>query len=150
MQETLESLYGLEKHEVQLKRVQTKSGKWLEVFPNPKLPKKIFAEKEVSWEGYRVEIIFPEFACLCPRTTQPDFATITIEYVPKEQCVELKALKYYLNSFRDEGHFHEEVTNLIFDDLQGVLVPINLYVEGKFNVRGGTLPVIKVGKRYDT
>lgn len=143
--ETLEETYGLEKHEVQLKRVETKSRKWLELFPNPKKP---YDEFRIEGRNYRVEIVFPEFTCRCPRTSQPDFATITIEYVPNKWCVELKALKYYFNSFRDEGHFHEAVTNMIYDDLEKVLEPINLYVEGRFNVRGGTWPVVRVGHKF--
>lgn len=157
--ESLEELYNLEKHEVKLKRVQTKSKRWLELFPNPKKPKSqkipkgkegkiLEALKLFPGGDYRVEVVFPEFTCKCPKTSQPDFATITIEYVPDRWCVELKALKYYLNSFRDEGHFHEEVTNMIYDDLNKVLSPINLYVEGEFNVRGGTYPTIRVGGRW--
>ncbi len=130
---TLEELYNLKKHEVQLTRVVTSSGKWLEVFKAP--------------EGnYTVEIEFPEFTCLCPKTSQPDFANITIRYVPMEWCVELKSLKYFLNSFRNEGHFHEEVTNLIHKDLDAVLFPHKLQVVGEFNVRGGTYPTITVGE----
>lgn len=157
--ESLEELYNLKKHEVKLKRVKTKSGKWLELFPNPKQPKRYRGPKvgiverlqlEEQVPGYRVEVVFPEFTCRCPKTSQPDFGTITIEYAPKKWCVELKALKYYLNSFRDEGHFHEQVTNTIYDDLEGVLEPVNLYVEGEFNVRGGTYPTIRVGRRYNS
>lgn len=129
--ETLEELYGLEKHEVELKRVETKSGKWLEVFPNP--------------GSVIVNIDFPEFTCKCPRTSQPDFANINVKYLPKEWCAELKSLKYYLNSFRDEGHFHEEVTYLIEQDLRGVLDPIKLRVTGEFNIRGGMEPTITAG-----
>jgi len=157
--ETLEELYNLEKHVVILKRVQTKSKRWLELFPNPKKQRaqKIPKGKEGGILDplvlfppgqYRVEVVFPEFTCKCPRTSQPDFATITIEYVPDKWCVELKALKYYLNSFRDEGHFHEEVTNLIYDDLKKVLSPFNLFVEGEFNVRGGTYPTVRIGERW--
>ena len=129
--ETLESLYGLKKHEVQLTRVQTRSGRWLETFESP-------------GREYSVEIAFPEFACLCPKTSQPDFATVTLFYRPKDLCVELKSLKYFLNSFRNEGHFHEAVCNLIADDLEEVLKPFYLVVTGAFNVRGGTYPKIIV------
>ena len=130
---SIEALYGIKKNEVKLTRVKTKTKKWLEVFLNPTLDR-----------GYTVEIGFPEFTCKCPRTGHPDFAHLTIKYIPDKVCVELKALKYYLNSFRDEGHFHEEVTNLIFDDLMKALAPLSLVVEGDFNVRGGTHPIITI------
>ena len=128
---TLEELYGLYKKEVGLERRQTISGKWLEIF---KAPGKII-----------VTIEFPEFTCLCPRTSHPDFANITLKYIPLEWCVELKSWKYYLNSFRDEGHFHEEVVYMIEKDVRAVLEPVKLTIIGDFNVRGGTHPVIGAG-----
>ena len=131
MGKILEELYGLEKHEVELHRIETKSGKWLEVF---KAPGKVL-----------VRVEFPEFTCLCPKTSQPDFATIILCYIPRDWCIELKALKYYLNSFRSEGHFHEEVCCLMERDLRKVLDPIKLAIIGKFNVRGGTYPTIFAG-----
>lgn len=131
MEQTLEELYGLTKNEVDLKRVLAKSGRYLEVFESP--------------GRVMVSIEFPEFTCRCPRTSQPDFATIMIDYLPDQRCVELKSLKYYLNSFRDEGHFHEEVICLIEKDLRGILIPKRLAVTGKFNVRGGIYPVIFAG-----
>jgi len=131
----LEELYGIYKKEVGLERRQTISGKWLEVFPSPG---KIL-----------VTIDFPEFTCKCPRTGYPDFATITLKYIPKGRCVELKSWKYYLNSFRDEGHFHEEVVHLIERDVRGVLDPMRLTIIGDFNVRGGTHPVIGAGDGID-
>jgi len=130
----LEELYGIYKKEVGLERRQTISGKWLEVFPSPG---KIL-----------VTIDFPEFTCKCPRTGYPDFATITLKYIPKGRCVELKSWKYYLNSFRDEGHFHEEVVHLIERDVRGVLDPMRLTVIGDFNVRGGTHPVVGAGDGF--
>jgi 7-cyano-7-deazaguanine reductase len=92
------------------------------------------------------EICFdcPEFTCLCPKTGQPDFATLRIRYVPDERCVELKSLKLYLWSFRQEGHFHEAVTNRILDDLVALLAPRSMTVEGDFFVRGGIHTVVKV------
>ena len=129
--DTLEDVYNLEKHEVELKRHIAQSGKVLEVFKAP--------------GPVTVEVAFPEFTCLCPKTSQPDFATITIRYIPRDWCVELKSLKYYLNSFRNEGHFHEEVVYQIYEDLKGVLQPSRIGVVGKFNVRGGTYPTIYVG-----
>ena len=79
----------------------------------------------------------PEFTCLCPKTGQPDFAMIRIRYVPGPLCIELKSLKLYLWSFRDEGAFHEEVVNRILDDLVGACAPKFMHVVGDFNVRGG-------------
>jgi 7-cyano-7-deazaguanine reductase len=79
----------------------------------------------------------PEFTCLCPKTGQPDFATLDLEYVPAAACVELKSLKLYIWSFRDEGAFHEAVTNRILDDLVRLLKPRFIRVTAEFNVRGG-------------
>ena len=130
---SLEDLYGLEKHEVKLRRARTPSRKYLELFKNP---------GEIS-----IRIDFPEFTCRCPKTSQPDFATLSIGYRPSSWCVELKSLKYYFNSFRDEGHFHEEVTWLIARDLVRVLKPREFELLAEFNVRGGTYPTIRVA--YD-
>ena len=86
---------------------------------------------------YLVEIDCPEFTCLCPRTGQPDFATIRIRYVPGPAIVELKSLKLYLFGYRDEGAFHEDVVNRILDDLVAVCAPRRMTVVGEFRVRGG-------------
>ena len=107
-------------------------AKELETFPNP--------EPE---RDYTIEFTCPEFTCLCPRTGQPDFATFRIRYVPDQRCVELKSLKLYLWSFRDEGHFHEAVTNRILDDLVAAVRPRRMSIEGDFNVRGGIHTVVK-------
>ena len=96
---------------------------------------------------YEIAFEAPEFTCLCPMTSQPDFATIRIRYVPDETCVELKSLKLYLWSYRDEGTFHEAVTNKIANDLVAALAPRYLYVEGDFYVRGGIKTVVKVEHR---
>lgn len=111
----------------------TRPSRELETFPNPR-------------PGRRYEIRFeiPEFTCLCPRTGQPDFATIRIRYVPHERCLELKSLKLYAWSFRDEGAFHEEVTNRILDDLVAAIDPLEMVVEADFNVRGGIHTVVVV------
>ena len=93
---------------------------------------------------YSIEISFPEFTCLCPRSGYPDFATIRINYSPDKKVVELKSLKLYLNAFRDRAISHEAVTNLIFDDLKAVLSPRKLEVVGDFNVRGNVKTVIRV------
>lgn len=98
----------------------------LEAFPNPN-----------PGRAYEIEFECPEFTCVCPRTGQPDFATIRIHYVPAEKCVELKSLKLYLWSFRDVGAFHERVTNDICDDLVALLAPRQMVVTGEFRVRGG-------------
>ena len=100
--------------------------KELETFENPK------PERD-----YVIEFDCPEFTCLCPRTGQPDFALITIRYVPDRLCVELKSLKLYLASFREEGQFHEAVINRILDDLVALLRPREIRIEGDFNIRGG-------------
>ncbi len=91
---------------------------------------------------YTIEMECPEFTSICPVTGQPDFGTIRIRYVPDQLCVELKSLKLYLWSFRDEGHFHEAVTNRICDDLVALLAPRSLEVEGDFNVRGGIRTIV--------
>lgn len=86
---------------------------------------------------YEVALDCPEFTCLCPRTGQPDFATIRIRYVPGPSIVELKSLKLYIWSFRDQGHYHEAATNQILDDLVAAIGPKSMTVEAEFNVRGG-------------
>ena len=86
---------------------------------------------------YTIRIRVPEFTCLCPKTGQPDFATLLIEYVPDKTCVELKSLKLYIWSFRDQGAFHEAVTNRILDDLVAAVKPRFMRVSADFNVRGG-------------
>ena len=110
----------------------SQSAKSLETFPNPR------PERD-----YEIRVECPEFTCLCPRTGQPDFATIRIRYTPDERCVELKSLKLYLWSFRDEGHFHEAVTNRILDDLVAALAPRRMTVEADFYVRGGIHTVVE-------
>ena len=111
----------------------TKPTKTLETFPNPE-PRR----------DYTIAFTCPEFTCLCPKTGQPDFATIAIRYIPGRTCVELKSLKLYLWSFRNEGHFHEAVTNLIVNDLVKLLRPRFLEVVGDFFVRGGIHTVVTV------
>ena len=91
---------------------------------------------------YTIQIETPEFTCLCPKTGQPDFATIKLEYVPDEKCVELKSFKLYIWSYRDEGAFHEKVTNTILDDLVAATAPRFMRVTGIFNVRGGVYTTV--------
>jgi 7-cyano-7-deazaguanine reductase len=107
--------------------------KQLETFPNPR-----------PGRDYHIAFECPEFTCLCPMTGQPDFATISIDYVPDKLCVELKSLKLYLWSYRDEGAFHEAVTNRICDDLITATAPRALTVTGKFWVRGGISTTVTV------
>ncbi len=114
-------------------RVVTQPQTTLATFPNP-APQR---EYEIRFES-------PEFTCLCPMTGQPDFATIRIAYTPAEACVELKSLKLYLWSFRNEGAFHEAVTNRILDDLVAALKPRRCEVTGDFLVRGGIHTVVVV------
>ena len=106
--------------------MSTKPSKELETFANPR------PERD-----YTIHIKIPEFTCLCPKTGQPDFAIINIEYVPAELCVELKSLKLYMWSFRDEGAFHEAVTNEILDDIVKAIQPNFMRIRAEFNVRGG-------------
>ena len=100
--------------------------KKLQTFPNPN-----------PQRDYTINIVTSEFSCLCPKTGQPDFATLEIEYVADKLCVELKSLKLYIWSYREEGAFHEAVTNRILDDLLTTLSPRYMRVTAKFNVRGG-------------
>ncbi len=86
---------------------------------------------------YTIEIVCPEFTSVCPKTGQPDFGTLTISYVPAQKCVELKSLKFYLQSFRNEGIFYEHVTNRILDDLAAVLTPRQMQIVAEFTPRGG-------------
>ncbi|MEN8107565.1 MAG: preQ(1) synthase [Pseudomonadota bacterium] len=98
---------------------------------------------------YTIRIRVPEFTCLCPKTGQPDFATLHLEYVPDALCVELKSLKLYVWSFRDEGAFHEAVTNRILDDLVAATRPRFMRLRAEFNVRGGIYTDIVVEHRQD-
>lgn len=112
--------------EVAATTTQAAPSRNLETFSNPN------PERD-----YTIRITVPEFSCLCPKTGQPDFATLRFEYVPDALCVELKSLKLYVWSYRDQGAFHEAVTNQILDDLVGALRPRFMRLSAKFNVRGG-------------
>jgi len=98
----------------------------LETFPNPEIAR-----------DYHIHMEIPEFTCLCPKTGQPDFATLILDYIADKQCLELKSLKLYIWSFRNEGHFHEDVTNRILDDLVASAQPRFMRLTAKFFVRGG-------------
>lgn len=99
-------------------------------------------ENRTKHRRYEVFFETPEFTCLCPRSGFPDFATVKIKYIPDEKCVELKSLKLYINSFRNKNVFHEDVTNVIMDDLIKLLNPWYIKVEGDFNVRGNIKTII--------
>ncbi len=105
----------------------------LETFDNP-----------APERDYTIHMEIPEFTCLCPKTGQPDFATLELEYVPDRLCVELKSLKLYVWSFRDEGAFHEAVTNRILDDLVAATAPRWMRLTARFNVRGGITTSVTV------
>jgi 7-cyano-7-deazaguanine reductase len=98
---------------------------------------------------YTIQFIFPEFTSMCPVTGQPDFATITVEYVPDQRCVEMKSLKLYFLAYRNKGIFYEAVVNTIADDLIARLAPRKLKVVGDFAVRGGTRGVVTVEHSAD-
>lgn len=108
----------------------------LETFPN-----------RYPGREYEVDITCPEFTAVCPKTGQPDFATIHIKYVPDEKIIELKSLKLYMFSYRDQGIFHEHVTNKILDDIVEACRPLRCEVVGDFNVRGGIKTVVTA--RYE-
>jgi 7-cyano-7-deazaguanine reductase len=109
----------------------TKPTNELEIFDNP-----------TPERDYTIRIRLPEFTCLCPKTGQPDFATLDLEYVPEKSCIELKALKMYIWSFRDEGTFHEAVTNSILSDLVAACEPRFMRLTAEFNVRGGVYTTV--------
>ena len=116
--------------------MSTQPSKTLETFPNP------FPDRD-----YTIHMRIPEFTCLCPKTGQPDFATITLDFVPDQRCVELKSLKMYMWSFREEGGFHEAMTNGILNDLVAAISPRFLRVTGEWNVRGGIYTNVVVEHR---
>jgi 7-cyano-7-deazaguanine reductase len=111
--------------------VPSRPSKRLETFPNP-----------APERDYRIHMEIPEFTCVCPMTGQPDFAVLTLDYVADRRCVELKSLKQYIWSYRDEGAFHEAVTNRILGDLVKATQPRYMRLEARFNVRGGITTTI--------
>ena len=102
------------------------ADKLLETFPNPN-----------TGRDYTINFEIPEFSCLCPKTGQPDFAVLEIDYIPDNLCIELKSLKLYIWSFRNQGAFHEAVTNKILNDLVATISPKYMNIIAEFNVRGG-------------
>jgi len=115
----------------------TRSGSNLETFSNPS------PERD-----YHVHMEIPEFSCLCPKTGQPDFATLLLDYIPDQACIELKSLKLYIWSYRNEGAFHEAVTNRILNDLVGATQPRFMRLTAKFYVRGGIFTTVVAEHRH--
>ncbi|VAX08268.1 NADPH-dependent 7-cyano-7-deazaguanine reductase [hydrothermal vent metagenome] len=118
--------------------MSSQPGKSLETFENPQQKR-----------DYTIRIQVPEFTCLCPKTGQPDFAELTVEYIPDKLCVELKSLKLYVWAFRDEGAFHEAVTNRILEDLVAATQPRFMRLTAEFNVRGGIYTTVVAEHRAD-
>ena len=114
----------------------SKASKTLDTFPNPE-----------GARDYLIHMEIPEFTCLCPKTGQPDFATLILDYIPDRTCIELKSLKLYAWSFRNEGAFHEAVTNRILDDLAKVAKPRYMRLTAKFYVRGGIFTTVVAEQR---
>jgi 7-cyano-7-deazaguanine reductase len=117
--------------------MSTSPSKTLETFDNP-----------TPERDYTIRIDMPEFTCLCPKTGQPDFAVLNLEYVPEKLCIELKSLKLYIWSFRDEGAFHEAVTNAILADLVAACDPRFMRLTAEFNVRGGIYTTVVAEHRH--
>jgi 7-cyano-7-deazaguanine reductase len=113
------------------RRMPSQPSKVLETFPNP-----------APGRDFLIHMQIPEFTCLCPKTGQPDFATLLLDYIPDKTCVELKSLKLYVWSYRDEGAFHEAVTNRILDDLVAATRPRFMRLTAKFYVRGGIFTTV--------
>jgi 7-cyano-7-deazaguanine reductase len=118
--------------------MSTIPSKDLETFENPQLAR-----------DYTIRIRVPEFTCLCPKTGQPDFATLLFEYVPDKLCVELKSLKLYIWAFREQGAFHEAITNAILDDLVQLIEPRFMRLTADFNVRGGIYTTVVAEQRAE-
>ncbi len=114
----------------------SKPSSKLETFPNPN-----------SSRDYLIHMEIPEFTCLCPKTGQPDFATLLLDYIPDAKCIELKSLKLYIWSYRDQGAFHEAVTNSILDDLATAIRPRFMRLTARFYVRGGIFTTVMAEHR---
>ena len=122
-----------------MKNIENQEIVEIETFPNP-----------FPGRDYNIDMECPEFTCLCPKTGQPDFGILDISYIPDKLCIELKSLKIYLTSYRNEGGFHEKVVNIILDDLVAACKPKKMKIVGDFNVRGGihtTVTVEHSGKK---
>ena len=125
-----------------MKNIENQEIVEIETFPNP-----------FPGRDYNIDMECPEFTCLCPKTGQPDFGILDISYIPDKLCIELKSLKIYLTSYRNEGGFHEKVVNIILDDLVSACKPKKMKIVGDFNVRGGihtTITVEHFGEKTKT
>jgi 7-cyano-7-deazaguanine reductase len=116
--------------------------------PASQLPALEVVDNHYSDRDYVIRFEIPEFNCVCPKTGLPDFATLTVEYVPAKKLVELKSLKLYINAYRNLGVFHEHVANRVLDDLVAATKPRKLRLTADFNVRGGIHTVVKAGYRW--
>ena len=114
----------------------TQPSKILDTFDNPQ-----------PQRDYSIRIRMPEFTCLCPKTGQPDFAELLLEYVPEQKCLELKSLKLYIWSFRDEGAFHEDITNRLLNDMVAAAEPRFMRLTADFKVRGGIYTLVTAEHR---
>ena len=123
---------------IKINNMPSSPSKTLEIFDNPNTER-----------NFLVQIDIPEFTCLCPMTGQPDFATLELEYIADKHCVELKALKNYIWSYRNEGAFHEAVTNQILDDLVDITKPRFMRLKAIFNVRGGIYTTVVAEHRLE-
>jgi 7-cyano-7-deazaguanine reductase len=123
----------------------------LDIRPTPREEMKLYPLDTFAYEfpGKEIKINFeiPEFTCVCPFSDFPDFATIRLEYVPHERCIELKSLKLYINSFRDVKVFHEHVINMILEDFVNACDPLSVEIEGDFNVRGNIKTTVRASYR---
>jgi 7-cyano-7-deazaguanine reductase len=117
-------------------------------FPAQSLPELEVVDNHYSDRDYVIRFEIPEFNCVCPKTGLPDFATLTVEYVPAKKLVELKSLKLYINAYRNLGVFHEHVANRVLDDLVKATKPRKMRLSADFNVRGGIHTVVKSGYRW--
>ena len=118
--------------------MSTKPSEQLETFPNP-----------APERDYTIHISTREFTCLCPKTGQPDFATLEFDYIPDDLCIELKTLKLYIWSYREKGTFHEAITNKILEDIVAVISPRFMRLTAKFNVRGGLYTTVVAEHKMD-
>ena len=132
-------------------KLQPPNQQGLDICPTPRAEMNLYPLDPFPYEfpGREIKINFeiPEFTCICPFSDFPDFATIRLEYVPNERCVELKSLKLYINSFRDVKVFHEHVINMILEDFVNACDPLSVELEGDFNVRGNIKTTVKASYR---
>ncbi len=132
-------------------KLQPANQQGLDIQSTPRAEMKLYPLDTFPYEfpGHEIKIKFemPEFTCICPFSDFPDFATMRLEYVPNERCIELKSLKLYINSFRDVKIFHEHVINVILDDFVKACDPLSVEIEGDFNVRGNIKTTVRAKYR---